>query len=116
MDGARRAATILSEDTRVSVQFDGRCYDFVDRTFAPVVTARPAGGDGKVRASMNGNVISVEVTVGDAVKAGQKLVVVEAMKMEHTHSSGVPGIVTAVNVETGMQVSTHAVLVEIDPA
>ena len=65
---------------------------------------------------MNGNVVSVEVAVGDEVTEGQNLVVLEAMKMEHAHASAVSGTVTAVNVVKGMQVSTHAVLVEIETA
>ena len=65
---------------------------------------------------MNGNIVSVDIAVGDRVEKGQKLVVVEAMKMEHTHASMVSGTVMAVNVTKGMQVSTHAILVEIDAA
>ncbi|WP_158971231.1 acetyl-CoA carboxylase biotin carboxylase subunit [Chachezhania sediminis] len=114
LGGVRRTATIAVGQARVTVQTLGRCHDFDDLTFAPTVTAAAAGGDGKVRASMNGNIVSVEVAVGDTVAAGQKLIVVEAMKMEHTHAAAVDGTVTAVNVEKGMQVSTHAVLVEID--
>ena len=114
MAGALRSATILANDNGVEVQYGGRSHDFRDLTFQPTITAEATGGDGKVRASMNGNVVSVEVAVGDKVIAGQKLVVVEAMKMEHVHSSTVTGTVTAVNVEAGMQVSTHAVLVEIE--
>ncbi len=116
IEGASRKATLWSKEGGVSVQIGGRCHDFEDLTYRPLVTAAAAGGDGKVRASMNGNVVSVDVAVGDVIEAGQKLVVVEAMKMEHSHSSGVAGTVTAVNVETGMQVSTHTVLVEIDAA
>ncbi|MFC6761493.1 biotin/lipoyl-containing protein [Sulfitobacter porphyrae] len=114
MGGAVRSAAILADGDVVTVQYDGRCHDFRDLTYQPTITAEAAGGDGNVRASMNGNVVSVEVAVGDKVVADQKLVVVEAMKMEHTHSSTATGTVTAVNVEAGMQVSTHTVLVEIE--
>lgn len=114
--GATMGAILHADGNSVTIQFDGRCFDFDDLTYQPTVTAGAAGGDGKVRASMNGNVVSVDVSVGDVVEAGQKLVVVEAMKMEHTHASSLSGTVTAVNVEAGMQVSTHAILVEIDAA
>lgn len=113
-DGAQRSAVLETTQTGVTIQLDGRCYDFLDLTFQPIVTAGPPGGDGKVRATMNGSVVSVDVAVGDDVEAGQKLVAIEAMKMEHTLASLVPGRVTAMNAEKGMQVSTHAVLVEID--
>ncbi|MEY8841322.1 acetyl-CoA carboxylase biotin carboxylase subunit [Cribrihabitans sp. XS_ASV171] len=114
VEGASGMATLWSDEGGVTIQIDGRCHDFEDLTYRSTVTAAATGGDGKVRASMNGNVVSVDVAVGDVVAPGQKLVVVEAMKMQHSHTSGVAGTVTAVNVETGMQVSTHAVLVEID--
>ena len=113
-EGARLSATLLCETGQVTLQFAGRTYDFTDLTFAPVITAAVAGGDGRIRASMNGNVVGVAVAVGDRIEAGQTLVVVEAMKMEHGHASPVAGTVTAVNVAPGMQVATHAVLVEVE--
>ncbi len=114
IDGARCRAVLLARQGGVTLQMEGRCHDFDDLTFAPAVIAAAAAGDGKVRASTNGNVVSVDVAVGDLIEAGQKLVVVEAMKMEHSHASGVAGKVTAVNVTCGMQISTHDVLVEIE--
>ncbi|OWU78217.1 acetyl-CoA carboxylase biotin carboxylase subunit [Phaeobacter sp. 22II1-1F12B] len=116
LNGAVRKALLWRDETGVTVHYQGRSYDFLDLTFQPTVTAEAAGGDGKVRASMNGNIVLVDIAVGDRVEKGQKLVVVEAMKMEHTHASMVSGTVTAVNVTKGMQVSTHAILVEIDAA
>ncbi len=114
IDGARCRAVLLARQGGVTLQMEGRCHDFDDLTFAPAVIAAAAAGDGKVRASTNGNVVSVDVAVGDLIEAGQKLVVVEAMKMEHSHASGVAGKVTAVSVTCGMQISTHDVLVEIE--
>lgn len=114
VNGVRETAVFWSDRETVNLQFESRCYDFADLTYHPTITAVGEGGDGKVRASMNGNVVSVDVAVGDTVQPGQKLIVVEAMKMEHTHSANVAGTVSAVNVQTGMQVSTHAILVEIE--
>ena len=98
------------------LQLDGQVLDYSDLTFAPTVSADAAGGDGKVRATMNGAVVSVDVAVGDSVTAGQKVVVLEAMKMEHTHISTVDGIVSAVHVTAGAQVTAHSIVVEVDPA
>ncbi|MAW89371.1 MAG: 3-methylcrotonyl-CoA carboxylase [Phyllobacteriaceae bacterium] len=115
-EGATRTAMLVVSGSQVTIQLAGRSWDFNDLTYEAAVTAGKPGGDGKVRASMNGNVVSVEVAVGDEVTEGQNLVVLEAMKMEHAHASAVSGTVTAVNVVKGMQVSTHAVLVEIETA
>jgi acetyl/propionyl-CoA carboxylase alpha subunit len=60
-----------------------------------------------------GRVVSVEVEVGDAVEAGQPLVVLEAMKVTHTVASTSAGIVTEVLVEPGDTIAAHQVLVRL---
>ena len=115
LDGAARRALLLEAEGRIWLELDGRVHDWEDLTFAPAVSAAAAGGDGRLRAAMNGAVTAVNVAVGDAVAAGQVLAVLEAMKMEHAHASPVAGRVTAVHAAPGMQVSTHAVLVEVAP-
>jgi geranyl-CoA carboxylase alpha subunit len=84
-----------------------------DRTLAAPVTAAAAGGDGKVRAAMNGRVVAVLVRQGDRVKAGQPVLTLEAMKMEHVHAAGIAGTVTAIDVGEGEQVTTGRVVIEI---
>jgi len=63
-----------------------------------------------------GTVVSVEVTVGDAVTEGQTLVVVEAMKMEHRLAADIDGVVAEVRVAAGDKVDAHQVLVIVDPS
>ncbi|WP_281039997.1 acetyl-CoA carboxylase biotin carboxylase subunit [Mesorhizobium sp. Z1-4] len=109
---SRKAGLVLSGGV-AWLHLDGRSRDFTDLTFAPEVTA-DAAGDGKVRASMNGTVVSVAVKAGDAVAKGQTMLVLEAMKMEHAHVAGADGTVAAVHVEPGAQVTAHAVLAEIE--
>jgi 3-methylcrotonyl-CoA carboxylase alpha subunit len=60
-----------------------------------------------------GTVTEVLVKVGDRVSAGQKLVVVEAMKMEHPATAAADGVVEAVHVEPGQYVPAHTVLVTL---
>jgi geranyl-CoA carboxylase alpha subunit len=64
---------------------------------------------------MNGRVVAVPVSIGDPVAAGQPLVTLEAMKMEHVHNSPLAGTVLAVHVSMGEQVQAHRVVVEIQP-
>jgi propionyl-CoA carboxylase alpha chain len=59
-------------------------------------------------------VVRVLVTVGDTVVAGQALVVLEAMKMEHTVSSPGPGSVVALAVTAGQQVDAGTILAVVD--
>ena len=62
---------------------------------------------------MNGRVASLDVAVGDRVTRGQKLLVLEAMKMEHVHVASVEGTVEAIHVAEGDQVEAHRVVVEV---
>jgi 3-methylcrotonyl-CoA carboxylase alpha subunit len=70
-------------------------------------------GGGHLRAPMPGTIISVLVKVGDTVSAGQPLLVMEAMKMEHTIKAPSAGKVAQVHYQAGEQVKEGAELVEI---
>jgi geranyl-CoA carboxylase alpha subunit len=72
-----------------------------------------AGGSGAVLAPMHGNVLAIDVAVGDRVEAGQDVAVMEAMKMEHRLSAQVSGEVIAVNAAVGDQLATGTVVLEI---
>jgi 3-methylcrotonyl-CoA carboxylase alpha subunit len=75
-----------------------------------------AGGaaDGSIIAPMPGRVIAVEVAEGELVTKGQKLLTLEAMKMEHVLAASFDGTVVALNIAMGAQVSQGALLVRIE--
>ena len=73
----------------------------------------PAGNGTAVRAPLPGTVNAVAVTVGQAVKKGQTVVVLEAMKMENNINAECDGTVTAVHVNKGDSVREGAMLVTI---
>ena len=73
-----------------------------------------ADGSGAIVAPMPGKVISVEVEKGDAVTKGQKLLTLEAMKMEHTLTAPFDGTVAELNASAGAQVQVDALLVMIE--
>jgi len=64
---------------------------------------------------MQGTVVSVDVVVGEHVVAGQQLVVLESMKMEHVIAADAPGIVTAIPVVAGQTVYPGDPLVDLGP-
>jgi propionyl-CoA carboxylase alpha chain len=71
---------------------------------------------GGLVAPMPGKVIAVRVAEGDAVKAGDVLVVLEAMKMEHPMTAPQDGIVADIHVAVGDQVDGGALLLHVEPA
>ncbi|AGZ50382.1 acetyl-CoA carboxylase subunit alpha [Mycobacterium kansasii ATCC 12478] len=69
---------------------------------------------GSLVAPMPGNVIRLGAEVGETVTAGQPLIWLEAMKMEHTISAPTDGVLTQLNVHTGQQVDVGAVLARVE--
>jgi pyruvate carboxylase subunit A/propionyl-CoA carboxylase alpha chain len=95
---------------------------FVDSPLGPVqLVALPRFPDptaalahGSLLAPMPGSVLRIGASVGDAVTAGQPLIWMEAMKMEHTVVAPGDGVLAELNVEVGQQVEVGAVLARVD--
>ena len=79
---------------------------------APAAPAAPAGAAGSVTvtAPMPGNILDVKVKAGDSVKAGDTLLILEAMKMENEISAPQDGTVASVNVRKGDVVNSGDLL------
>ena len=112
-DGVMASAKFLRDGDRLHVLYRGATIAVRDLTLAAPVSAAAAGGDGKVRAAMNGRVVALLVKPGEQVAAGQPVMTLEAMKMEHVHTAGVAGTVSAIDVAEGEQVTTGRIVVEI---
>jgi biotin carboxyl carrier protein len=85
---------------------------------APVAAAAPAapaakGGEVQVKASMPGTLRSCKVQVGQAVKAGEVILILEAMKMENEIVAPVDGVLKSFAAKEGASVSTGDVLATI---
>ncbi len=85
-------------------------FDAVDR-YAPPDTDEGHGGH--LTAPMPGSVVSVLVSIGDVVKKGQPLIIMEAMKMEHTIVAPLDGVVEAIYFAAKEQVKEGAELVAL---
>jgi acetyl-CoA/propionyl-CoA carboxylase biotin carboxyl carrier protein len=131
-DGAPAAGQAAWDRDALSVTWDGRTRRYAharaprqgldaDRTVIwlgrdgdswavteeePLSAARDEAraGDGVVRSPMPGTVLAVQVTEGEKVTAGQPLLIVEAMKMEHTLGAPCDGVVAQLTVAPGQQV------------
>ena len=76
---------------------------------APAAAAAPAGGE-QVTSPMPGTILSVNVDAGDAVKRGQVLMILEAMKMENEIMCPCDGKVVSVNTSKGSSVESGTLL------
>jgi len=92
---------------------DGRVFAVnADR---PYGTGQASAADGAIIAPMPGKVIAVDVSEGQSVTAGQRLMVLEAMKMEHALTAPFDGVVEGLSVSAGGQVQVEAVLCRVVP-
>jgi len=112
--GERRLrATVFASNDRRQVFFDGRVW-----TIAIVDTLAVGGAgdevEGGLKAPMPGKVIALIAAPGAAVDKGAPLLVLEAMKMEHTITAPGKGIVRAFNYAAGDQVAEGAELVDFE--
>lgn len=80
---------------------------------APAPAAAPVADGTKVTAPMPGTILDIKVAVGDTVKSGQAICVLEAMKMENDVNAPCDGKVLSVNTTKGSAVETGAVLAVI---
>ena len=94
----------------------GRAWQVHDLGRLPASRAGDAASDGKLRASMTGRVVAVLVAEGDTVTAGQPMLTLEAMKMEHVHLAPCAGRVLALLASLGEQVAARRVLAEVQAA
>jgi pyruvate carboxylase subunit B len=75
---------------------------------------KQASEPGHVSTAMPGNIVDVLVKEGDVVKAGQAVLITEAMKMETEVQAAIAGKVTAVHVAKGDRVNPGEILIEIE--
>ena len=110
----RRSFTVRSVlvDGELLFTLDGHTHRVRDRSHQPVSRAE-AARDGRLRAAMAGRVVAVHACEGEVVQAGQPLLTVEAMKIEHTHLAPINGTLAALLVTPDQQVTLRQVLADV---
>ncbi|MFJ5231177.1 acetyl/propionyl/methylcrotonyl-CoA carboxylase subunit alpha [Kitasatospora sp. NPDC088391] len=114
VDGVRHRYRIARYGDRVHVDGPTGHHALVALDRFPDRAAELAPGT--LLAPMPGTVVRVAARAGDRVTAGQPLLWLEAMKMEHQVTAPADGTLTALHAEAGRQVDTGAVLAVVDPA
>ena len=113
--GGRRTTFRRAQDgDTLWLAADGRTWPVDEHSLLESSAASAAGG-GPVTSPMPGTVLVVKAAEGDVVAAGAPLVVVEAMKMEHTVTAPVDGVVTELHVRAGQQVALNQPLAVVTP-
>ncbi|MGO8096946.1 acetyl/propionyl/methylcrotonyl-CoA carboxylase subunit alpha [Rhizobium leguminosarum] len=105
------ANTVTTGET--TVLFDAGNAWPISLPVASEVEASQGAGDGAILSPMPGLVISVDVAEGDRVAKGDRLLTVEAMKMEHSLRAPFDGIVEKLQVSSGIRVSENQLVVSI---
>jgi 3-methylcrotonyl-CoA carboxylase alpha subunit len=113
---AKPTELVDAADGLIAIREDGA--SLIRLAGAVAVDLEHLNADGVVSAPMHGKVLAIEVKAGDRVQKGQRLAVVEAMKMEHALTAHAEGIVAEISVEPGSQVAEGArlIVIQVDEA
>ena len=113
-DGEFAAVSGFRDDERVVAFYEGNAYEF------ELAARGSVGGhgvaDGVITAPMPGKVTAVDVSHGETVTKGQRLLTLEAMKMEHGLTAPFDGKVTELGAHAGSQVTEGAILARVEAA
>ena len=113
LDGLRSTAAVVHQGEDMIILWRGHTYKL--RRHDPLaVSDIDLEETGSVAAPLPGKVVQVMVAAGESVKKGAPLLVMEAMKMEHTISAPADGVVESVNFGEGDQVDEGAVLIAFE--
>lgn len=108
-----QSAVAIKHAGKIHISYAGRTYAI--EPFIPGVSKSGPVGSGELRAPMPGQIVEVCVVQGDAVVAGQKVLVLEAMKMQQPMVAGFDGIVGEISVVKGDQVADGQLLARLLP-
>jgi len=111
-EGVRQNLNYAFDGERLFIDSGRGNQEFVNTTHEARSTAQSAGSN-EILASMDGAIVDVLISEGDAVERGQTVVILEAMKMQHQLKAEVSGTIESVSACKGDQVRTRQLLVEI---
>jgi 3-methylcrotonyl-CoA carboxylase alpha subunit len=116
LDGETTAFRVVRDGHTTWLGAEGVTWRVTERPLRAPGNARHPGGTSTLNSPMPGTVVALLAQAGDIVVVDQPIVVVEAMKMEHTIRSPVDGTVSDVAVAVGQSVGLHQLLAMITPA
>ncbi|MDR0477871.1 MAG: hypothetical protein LBH14_08065 [Desulfobulbaceae bacterium] len=113
--GKRQAVMLAVHGDDVHIHMGGETYLLKYRNPLDRLAAKSRGAaDDFIRAPMPGSIVSLNIAIGEAVSAGQTLLIMESMKMESTILAPRDGVVATVNFEKGQTFDRNAVLLTLE--
>jgi len=117
IDNARHRVLFNIPDTdsltKVQLSMDGRDFALTNLNAVSASAASDSAGAGVIVAPMHGLLVDLLVKEGDTVNRGDRLAVLEAMKMQHELTADIDGAVSSVRAGVGEQIAADAVILEI---
>ncbi|WP_371397040.1 acetyl-CoA carboxylase biotin carboxylase subunit [Fretibacter rubidus] len=113
MDGEKTKVTAVKSAQGLHVITPARSFT-VQNIAGGTASLEDAGGGGTVRAPMHGQLLEVFVKMGDTVKTGQRLAILEAMKMQHEILAEIDGEVVEIAAKAGSQIAADDLIMEIE--
>ncbi len=114
VDGLVRRVAFARDGDALWLDFEGVCRRFADLTYAPP-RRDDAAATGAVLAPVSGVVVAVEAKAGDAVRRGQALATLEAMKMQYAILAPIDGVIAEAHAVAGAPAQARALLFSIAP-
>ena len=105
---------VQSPSGEMSLVTENRSY-IVRNIAGGLGTGEDAGGGGTVRAPMHGQLLEITVKIGDDVSKGDKIAILEAMKMQHEILADIDGTVAEVASVAGTQIAANDLIMNIAP-
>jgi 3-methylcrotonyl-CoA carboxylase alpha subunit len=115
VDGRHQAVRLQQRDQDIFVSWRDRTHTMAAIPYLSYVSAS-AQTSAELRAPMTGSVLKVNVAAGDAVKAGDVVIVMESMKMELRIASEIDGVVASVRCKAGETVDRNSIVAIVEPA
>jgi len=114
INGDRLYAQYLkSGPASLDIALEANTYTLTN-SLGVIASMKDVAGAGTVIAPMHGALLEVFVKTGDKVSKGERLAILEAMKMQHEILAEIDGIITAVHVEAGSQIVTDTLMIDIE--
>lgn len=115
LDGKSYRCVVSDEGDQRYVFMDGHAYELKRTEDIAIAGSSTEASTDKIIAIMPGVVVSILVKEGDKITKGQKIIVLEAMKMQNTIVAPLAGVISKILVKEGDQVKDGDLLVDIEP-